>query len=232
MIEKLILLPGLDGTGELFADLVRALPTQVQPAIVRYPKDEFLPYEQLLPLVELAVRGTEPYVLLAESFSSPLAIQFAATCPPRLKGLVICAGFAMSPADAWKQLACSIALPAVFRLPLPKTAIRLLLAGTDASPSLVDTVSSTIASVRRKVLAARLREVLDCDVRSSLCEVRAPILYLQAGQDRMVPDSSFGAFSQCRPGTILERISGPHLLLQRKPDECAKAISRFLAQLD
>jgi hypothetical protein len=47
-MHKLVLLPGMDGTGELFAGFVKALPEGFDPVIMRYPIDRPLSYADLL----------------------------------------------------------------------------------------------------------------------------------------------------------------------------------------
>lgn len=54
---RLILLPGLDGSGVLFAPLLRHLPPDVEPVVVRYPPDRALGYEELLPNGQTPRRG-------------------------------------------------------------------------------------------------------------------------------------------------------------------------------
>jgi len=83
----LVLLPGLDGTGDLFADFVSALTPNLDARIVRYPKDRLLSYADLFSFVVSAIPENQPFVLLAESFSTPLAVRLAATNPASLKGL-------------------------------------------------------------------------------------------------------------------------------------------------
>lgn len=100
MAIELILLPGLDGTGELFEPLVRILPAEVQPVIVSYPLDRELGYADLLPIVKAALPRGEDFFLAAESFSGPLAVEIAAEALPRLKGVVLCASFVKSPYPA------------------------------------------------------------------------------------------------------------------------------------
>ena len=46
--KTLVLLPGLDGTGNLFTDFVAALPPTLIARTVRYPADRFLTYTDLL----------------------------------------------------------------------------------------------------------------------------------------------------------------------------------------
>ena len=74
MIKRLVLLPGMDGTGDLFADFVSALPDGFETGIVRYPTEIFLSYSELMPLVQSLAPASEPFVLVAESFSTPLAL--------------------------------------------------------------------------------------------------------------------------------------------------------------
>ena len=84
----LVLLPGLDGTGEQFAPLLRELPSTIAPVTVRYPVDRALGYEELLPLALEQLPADCPFVLVGESFSGPLAIRLAAQRPPGLRALV------------------------------------------------------------------------------------------------------------------------------------------------
>ena len=74
--NHLVLLPGLDGAGELFADFVAALPEACTATVVAYPADKFLSYRDLRPFVSAAVPKSERFVLVAESFSTPLAIWY------------------------------------------------------------------------------------------------------------------------------------------------------------
>ena len=95
--KHLVLLPGLDGTGELFLDFLAALPELWTATIVTYPTNGFLRYSDLRPYVGAAVPQLEPFVLVAESFSTPLAVWYAATAPPNLTAVVICTGFVGNP---------------------------------------------------------------------------------------------------------------------------------------
>lgn len=77
-LPVLVLLPGLDGTGKLFAEFVRALNPTVECVVVAYPKDQPMGYEELEGLVVSALPKDRAFVLLGESFSGPLAIRIAA----------------------------------------------------------------------------------------------------------------------------------------------------------
>jgi pimeloyl-ACP methyl ester carboxylesterase len=232
MIDRLVLLPGMDGTGELFADFIGALPPTFDARVVRYPRDKILSISESIALIESAEPAAEPFVLLAESFSSPLAVRFAATNPPSLKGLILCAGFVSSPAQGWRRIAASLLAPVLFRLHLHASAARLLLVGSHAPEALVQAVRSAVSSVSPAVLSSRLRTVLACDARAELAQVNVPILYLRATQDRLVPASSFKEIQRIKSRAELTSIPGPHLLLQREPGRAARAAVGFIERLD
>jgi pimeloyl-[acyl-carrier protein] methyl ester esterase len=231
MITRLVLLPGMDGTGALFTDFVKTLPDAFDARAVRYPNDSFLPCSDLMTFVQSAAPESEQFVLVAESFSTPLAVQYAAMNPPNLMGLVICAGFVTSPVRGWKRFIVSLLAPVVFRLPFPGFATRFFLVGPDAAAPLIDAVRAATSSVRPNVLSGRLREVLACDARADLARVEVPILYLQAERDRLVSVSCLKEIQAIKRELEVVSIAGPHLILQREPERTAKAIARFMEQL-
>ena len=94
---KLVLLPGMDGTGWLLENFAAALPASMRPQIVRYPPTGCTSYAEVDAFLRSAGIDDEPFVLLAESYSSVAAIALAAATPTNLKGLVICVGFATPP---------------------------------------------------------------------------------------------------------------------------------------
>jgi pimeloyl-[acyl-carrier protein] methyl ester esterase len=225
---KLVLLPGLDGTGTLFSELIDALPKSLEILTLSYPTKQFLAYPELEDLVSAACQACGPFVLIAESFSTPLAIKFAATNPPNLRGVVLCAGFATPPAKGWRRMLASLLAPLIFRIPLHSFAIKHWLIGRDAPTSLLPAVRSAISSVHSGVLAGRLRAVLACDVRSELSQISAPIFYIQAAQDHLVKETSLRDILAARPQVAVSTIIGPHLLLQRQPQMAAEAVVLFL----
>ena len=206
------------------------MPKQIATAVVRYPGNQSLSYPELLDFVQSSVPPADPFVLLAESFSTPVAIQFAAKNPPNLRGLILCAGFASSPAHGWRRFTGSSFAPLAFRLPLPKFVASRMLLGLDPPPPLLVSVRDAIRSVSPDVLSARLRAVLTCDVRDELAQVAVPVLYLNASRDRLVPQSCLEEIKRIIPHVEIAAIAGPHLLLQREPQQAAHAVAEFVQQ--
>jgi pimeloyl-ACP methyl ester carboxylesterase len=227
----MVLLPGMDGTGELFSEFMRMVPEPKHIDVLCYPTDASLSFSQLLRVVEAFVPATEHFVLLAESFSTPLAIQFAATNPPNLKGLILGAGFVTSPIRGLRISFLSLIAPLAFWLPLPKIAVSHFLVGPNAPDSLHAAIRAATQSVEPKILTARLRQVLTVDARFALGKVCVPILYIQATQDRLVGPSCLDEIAKIKPQIEVAQIEGPHLIIQREPQRCADVVTRFLDKL-
>ena len=230
-ITRLVLLPGMDGTGELFHPFLHALPDGFSAGPVAYPTGKVLSLSEHLALIHSHCPESEPYALIAESFSTPIAIRSAASNPANLKCLILCAGFAVSPIQGWRRTLASILSPFVFHLPLPAPVIRRWLTGSDASPELVEAVRIAVAKVRPAILTARLRLVLTTNVQEELMGIPVPILYLKAARDRVVGAANLERIRELRPRISEETIDGPHLILQRRPAEAASAILQYLENL-
>ena len=212
----------------MFAGFVKVLPGWIQPEVARYPSQEHLSLTDLLPSVRSSLPRSEPFVILAESYSTTIAIRLAAEAAPNLKALVICAGFIESPIRGLFRVLVSLLAPKFFRFPLPAFAIRTLLVGQDASAGLMQSTRATISSVSPSVLLGRFREVLMCDETAQLAMVAAPLLYVQASQDSLVRPRSFEAIRRVKPSVTLAQIGGPHFIVQREPDAVVEALLAFL----
>ena len=229
MCRLLVLLPGMDGTGDLFSAFIAALPDTFEAIVVRYPTQQFLSYAELESLVHTACSSAEPFLLIAESFSTPLALNYAATNPANLKGVVLCAGFATSPLRGWRRLLASWLAPILFYIPITNFAVRNWLVGAGASANLLSAVRTAVSAVPPSVLSARLRATLTCDARAAASHIRVPVLYIQAEQDRLVSPSCIEELKRMNPQIAVVTLKGQHLLLQREPQQAVDAVMKFLA---
>ncbi len=222
-------MPGLEGTGTLFADFVSQLPPALTVIVGKYPTHEFLSYTELIRCVRGIVPAESPFVLVAESFSTPLAAMFAATRPSNLVGQIMCAGFLTNPAKNWTILARLLARRAVLRISPPRWFLEHFVMGSNPPAALETNFREALREVDAEVLAARLREILKCDAREDLRRTKIPLMYIQAGLDRLVPAECFAEIQRARPDVELVSIPGAsHLVLQREPRKCADAIVTFI----
>jgi pimeloyl-ACP methyl ester carboxylesterase len=228
---RLILLPGLDGTGHLFSPLLSILPSHFQATVVSYPPDQRRSYPELCEHVTASLPRDEPYTLVAESFSGPIAIRLAVASPPNLQAVVLCASFVYFPASHVARLFLTCLSRVLFLVPPPALAVRYFLAGGDAPDELVTSFYQVAATVSRSVLSYRLRIALAVDEREALRTTSVPLLFLLPTRDHLLGRGSIGLVSQLRPDAAIETIDAPHLLLQRNPRDAIQAIDRWMDEI-
>lgn len=220
------LLPGLDGTGELYAPLLAALPSasaQVVSYDPRTPRSWAAYAEQ----VAAAIDSSSPFLLLAESFSGPVALEFLSAHGANCRGLLACATFVSNPSPLRLALAT---LPGALHLAprrLPQWALRRLLVGPQAPAQLCQRVAETIATIPRATLADRLGLL-----RALRPQARAfafPVTYVRGNEDALVSQRSAAEFLAHVSGATYEQVPGPHLLAQAAPDLVAGLLARLSA---
>ena len=222
-----VLLPGLDGTGKLFAPLLARLPVGVTPTVVAYPADRRLSLAQLADHVRAYLPTTgEPFLLLAESFSGPVALRIAADRSPALRAVVLCASFAFLPFGPVSRFVLGCVSHVLFYLRPPAWAVRMILIGPDAPESLLLAFYGALARVEPAVLGHRLRLALAIDERANLGRLFVPLLWVQPTADWLV-----GRFNETSPGKTI-RVAAPHLVLQRRPAEVVEVVCRWLERPD
>jgi pimeloyl-ACP methyl ester carboxylesterase len=220
-----VLLPGMDGTGTLFEPFCRALGGSVPTVVINYPTDERLSYEELENLALRALPTHGVHVLLAESFSGPIAINLASRKAAGLRGVILCASFAKSPGPEWLRW---IARSCLVRVGLRPALLRTFLMGPECPSSLVAAVSEAIRSVEPAVLARRLQEVLRVDVTRSLQACGVPLVYVVGTGDRLLGNRGLKLIKAVKPEVTCLSVDGPHLQLQCRPHEVAQAVQHLL----
>ena len=215
----------MHGTGSLFSSFVSALGEGVRSEIVAYPPEQVLNSKQLEIYVRERLPVNETFVLLAESFSGPIALSIAAEAPPHLRGVILCCSFAKNPRPALALLKPILSLPIAVK---PIAAASLFLLGSYATPLLRQQLKEELAQVPSMALRNRLSEVIDIDVTASMFRISVPILYLRANRDRLVPKSAMTDIVASAPQARVMCLDGPHMLLQAAPMAVANVVKVFL----
>jgi pimeloyl-ACP methyl ester carboxylesterase len=225
----LILLPGLHGTGGLFGPLLEQIPAEVAVRVVAHPTKQACTKRRLLELMEQQLAGEREMVLVAESFSGHLALEFARRHPERVKGVVLCVSFVGPPVP---RVLCFLAFPFVMvRFPIPGVAIRTFLSGFRAPRELVRQVRREVRANRPWVIAWRILQMAWVDGRAALRDCELPLLVIAGGRDRLVGRRSVRLIQRVRPGVAVRVIDGPHLLLQMRPGEVWREVAEFLESI-
>jgi len=220
----------MHGSSELFADFISALPASFETRVLSYPNDILFSNSELLDLIRSFVPASQPFILLAESFSTPLSIQFAAANPPNLRGLILCAGFATSPLRGATRILGRYLSPFLPFVPAG-VAGAIMVSGSHAPHSILGRLRSAINSVRPSVLVDRAGSVLACDVLDDLRRINLPVLYLQAAHDRLVHPVCLEEMRHAKPEMEVVVLNGAHILLQLMPRQSAEVVAGFARRL-
>ena len=234
----LIFLPGLHGTDELFFDLVEQfnlLEVSFQTTLINYPPDLKQSYKKLfdwlcshLALDQKNATDKAKTVIIAESFSTPLALKLADKFPQQVKAVIIGGGFCASPANPGFSL---LPLRPLFMIAPPRSAVRHFLTGPESSPELVDTVRSAVKKVSSRNLTQRIRSILTLEEDQTPAIPKTPVLLLQAEHDAMISWEIQNQLEQHLPHADCQWLDSPHLIFQAHPEICASRILEFLTKL-
>lgn len=219
------LLPGLHGTAALYDPLVQLLDSHPVECI-SYPEDIPQSYEKLSEWLISHVDWSKPRVLIAESFSGPLALLLASKFPHSVQALVLAASFCASPSNPNLAL---LPLRPLMMLRPPKAAIRHFLIGPTASNEKTKRLQSIVSSIPSKVLSQRVRSILSLEPADCPNLHDTPMLILQASDDNMIPWETQNQLCMHYPHATTHWLNSPHLILQECTLECHTLIAHFIA---
>jgi len=225
----LVTLPGLDGTGLVFEPLLEHLPSTIDPVIVRYPDGTPMSFQEHIDFARARLPDDKPFVLLAESFSGPIALQLLAEPPANLAGAVFVATFERYPKPFLLDLARLLPQGPLLRMFATTLLCRFFCLGS-ANREAVALFQKALASVKLSALSQRLKILAELPPPPET-SFSGPCLYLQASHDRLVPERAATRLQRHLPQMQLEQIPGPHIILLARPEEGARAISNFIDSL-
>jgi len=223
----LVILPGLDGTGTLSEAFAGGNWENRPVVVLPLPTEGQQDYETLE--ATLAPQLPEgPLVLLGESFTSPLAAGLAQRERGRVEALILAGGFCAAPRSPSLAL---MPLRSIFLMKPPAALLRRFLLGDDASTDAVEALLKAVESIPAETLAKRVEVVLALAEDECPSPEGLPVLLLQAHNDEVIPWEAQSKLERHFPEAKVVWIEGPHLLLDRRPDECREAVKSFLAGL-
>jgi pimeloyl-ACP methyl ester carboxylesterase len=223
---RLLLLPGLNGSNRLFGPLLSSLPDSLPVVCLELPEHGPQDYQSLADTLQPRL-GSDPFVLLGESFSGPLARILAQRSPAGLRGIVFAATFASRPNPLLGLLRL---------LPLPPPSllaqhrlIRHFCVGQDAPETLVALIANEVRRMPAALVRSRLKVLADLHEPNG--PLPTPCLNLVPSGDRLVTGSARLSIANSCDNIRTREIAGPHFLLQSRAKPCATAIMVFLDEV-
>ncbi len=225
---KIVLLPGLDGTGELFNPLIECL-ADFSIQIIVLPVGVQQDYAFLVKVITPQLPA-EDFILIAESFSGPIAAMLAHENIQALKAMVFIATFLSPPAKPLLTLSQFLPVKLLLSMPGSHFFMKYFLFGAIVDKKKLILFDKVIKALPAKLIKQRLK------ILSDLCfnyEINSlPAIYLQAGDDRLVAEDKYSEFAGYFQNISRIIVPGPHFLAQTQPKKCAKAIQKFIYNLN
>lgn len=223
---KLILLPGMDGTGCLFKPLLNALPDHIENIVISYPNKEHLNYHELEQYVFDKLPMDDDYYVLAESFSGPIGYLLTKRNLTHMKGVFFVATFLKDPRRGLINLIHLLPLSLLPRIPLPKFVITKYLLDHNADANTISLLKETLKQVDGSILSFRLRQISRLSL--NLEKIRIPSYYIQALDDKLVSPQNLDTFTEICTQLKILKLKGPHFILQTHPGDCAEFIANIM----
>ena len=222
--DAVVLVSGMDGTGQLFYRQVPLLARSYLVATYAL-RDTAATMDELVEDLARVIEAVDPVgrraVVVGESFGGALAMSFALARPKQVARLVILNSFPrFAPQFRLRLAAVGLgALPwGAMRLVRRLTASRLHSAHTHRDE--VRRFMQLTASATRDGYLNRLRLLMRYDIRHRLQELAAvPTLFLASDRDHLVPSVAQAEYMAARtPGSVVRILAGHGHICLIAPD--------------
>lgn len=233
-MPKVILLPGMDGTGELFSLLLGALPDNLKPTVVslnaikpsegenkvRRVNRYDVEFEYLRQLI-----GDDRVVLVAESYSGRLAYRLCQEIPSQVCQVIFIASFISTP-SFWARLGAVIPSGLINPSLAPHWLLNKFCFAGFGEPHHIAALINTTYKVEKPLLARRIKAI--AGLNKPTATVAIPAIYIRPKQDYLVNQQTVNHVASMFPRLAIEYLEGGHFLVQTHPDEFAAIISQCI----
>jgi pimeloyl-ACP methyl ester carboxylesterase len=189
--EALVLVPGMDGTGQLFYRQTPSLSESFRTATYALrgkarTMDTLV--DDLGAVIEAVSPETRRAVVVGESFGGALAMSFALARPEQVSALVVLNSFPyFAPRFRLRLARYGLALLPWGAMPLIRRATAFRLHSAHTHQEEIERFMELTASADREGYLNRLQVLMSYDIRHRLHDLRPPVLFLAAERDHLVP---------------------------------------------
>lgn len=219
MKTDVVLLPGLHGSTALYDVFVALAPPWARCRPLPLPTLGDQGFDGLASTLEAELRRLEGFVLVAESFSGPVAVRLLARLGERVALLALCNPLV----ELSLTLPVGLAASAASWREMPSAAAAAVLA--DGDRALGKAALDGIRALPKEVLEARLTAAFAARSEEITPLLAPPLLAILGSRDRLVsPDWTRALLADVPFATVVE-LDAPHLVVQTKPAEVWDAIT-------
>ena len=219
---KIILLPGVDGSGVLFKPFIKVFKSEVPVEVMPLTQGSDQSILHQVSIIEDAV-GDEEIILIVESYSGLLAYELAKRNKIRIKQIFFFGCFLQPPSFIGK---IGRFLPVRLLNIIPDRLISHILFNRWSSPELISLFRKAINKVNSSNLKKRIKTISTYKKPTQVIDV--PCVYIQATMDNLVSAYNLSAFEELCSNLHIEVIEATHMLLQTQPKAMSQLIHKYL----
>ncbi len=222
---KVLLIPGMDGTGKLFSPLLAELPSGLDTQVICLNElTTQTPIEQALEIAFLI--GSEEVIVLSESYSGYIAYHLSLLPNTNIRHVIFAASFLENP--TWlSRLNELLPLNLVRSGLIPDFALSSVLFAQPNNKKLVKIFNSSLKLISNSMLRHRLRVIANM-VRPSE-SLSVPCTYVQASNDYLVSYKSVDVFKELCININIVQANGGHFIVQSNPHYFSKLVQEVIA---
>lgn len=224
VITKLVLLPGMDGTGELFEAFLSNFDGDY--IVIPLPQSGSQDHAFLANIIKEQL-PTQDYILLAESFSGGIIPELLKKSHPHMKGVIFIASFLSSPNQFLLSIAKLLPIKTLASATLSTIFHKFFFFGQGVSKEFLSKFITVTKSIPDLVLKSRLEVMSQQRIPTTTSD--KPSVYIQACSDRLISSQKSGEFIKVFTNIKYIKIEGPHFILQAQPKESARLITEAIS---
>ncbi len=220
LMMKVVLIPGMDGTGMLFDPFIESAPDGVEVITVPLLQDSAAGYvDQAQHVIDRI--GNEPIVLVAESYSGMVAYSMLKIGCENIRHIIFAASFISSP--SWMaSIAKYFPVSAIKSKIVPSAIMGKFLFGRYSTPSLIAQFYGALNHVTNDVLSHRLNQIATIACPDTTIEI--PCTYIRPKGDKLVSKGALEPFQRLCHKLTVHEVDGAHFVLQTNPKQCWQLI--------
>ncbi|WP_346837028.1 alpha/beta hydrolase [Microbulbifer sp. SAOS-129_SWC] len=219
---KIVFLPGMDGTGLLFSELILNIPSEIDREVICLNEIQGVSYREQAEQIAEKI-GLSSVVVVAESYSGRIAYELCNILGRRVSKVVFIASFVSCPGRLAKLAAV---LPKYLLKPnlFPNWLMKILCFDGRGNRALIEHVRHAIAQVGPRALKQRLLNMAELDEPKDQQSTIAA--YIRPTNDRLVAYDAIKVLGNIYPQLSIESVEGGHFIAQTAPESCARVIVR------
>jgi pimeloyl-ACP methyl ester carboxylesterase len=217
---KIIMLPGTDGTGVLFKELIECLPNGFDIEVVCLNDLQGKSYANQTK--EIAQRvGSRKLILVAESYSGRIAYELCGLLGNQIERLIFIASFITNP-NPLTQIASLLPLWILKERFIPGQLLSYFCFSGYETEERIKLVRTALQSVSPKDIRQRLSNMAALTSPERRFDTDA--IYIRPSKDRLVGESALRQIQKIYPNLEVCSVLGGHFVAQSNSRECAKII--------